>query len=320
MTFKVGKLEAKQGEKKIGYLNIINTELNIPCTLINGISEGKTIAITGGIHGGEYLGIETAIRLAYNLKPQQISGKIIILHPSNLPAFLSKLQDIGPYDGKNLGTEFPGKATGTITQKIAYTITKELHTQSDFYIDLRGGDIHESLKPYVLFSEVGTDEVNKISKEAASLMGIKYICESTSMKNTIGSAALKGVSGLLGEVGQLGLWSEVEVCQYVAGVENVLKYLKVINGQVEKLCKVDYISKMYVIKSEHAGCWYSNVTIGHNVQKNERIGEIKDYFGNILGEYFSPTDGLIFCTASSLAINSGETIVAISSKPIHYSN
>ena len=80
MTFKVGKLEAKQGEKKIGYLNIINTKLNIPCTLINGISEGKTIAITGGIHGGEYLGIETAIRLAYNLKPQQISGKIIILH------------------------------------------------------------------------------------------------------------------------------------------------------------------------------------------------------------------------------------------------
>jgi len=311
MTLRVGNLEVKRGEKKQGYLNIINTELSIPCTVINGVDKGKTVSITGGIHGGEYPGIETAIRLAYSLTSQQISGKIIILHPSNLPAFLAKLQEVGPYDGKNLGVEFPGKATGTITQKIAHTITTEVFAQSDFYMDLRGGDIHEALEPYVIFSEIGTDEVNRVSKEAASLMGVKYICGSTSKNSSIGSAALKRVPGLLGEIGQIGLWTEEEVYHYMTGVKNVLKYLKVIDGKSEKLCEVKSVNKMYVFKARQTGCWYSYVIPGQKVNKNEKIGEIKDYFGKSLGEYFSPINGVIFCTVSSLAINVGDTIIAI---------
>jgi len=311
VTLRVGNLEVKKGEKTQGYLEIINTNISVPCTLINGLNDGKIVSITGGIHGGEYPGIEAAIRLASDLTPQMVSGKLIILHPCNLPAFHAKLQYIGPYDGKNLNREFPGLATGTITQKIAYTVTTELHEQSDFYIDLHGGDLHEALEPFVVYSEEGSQEVTKISKEAASLMGIKYICGSSSTNGSFGSAALKGIPGFLAEIGQCGLWREEEVKQFITGVKNVLKYLKVIDGKSEPLCKVEYIHRTNGLEAKQTGCWYSYVIPGQKVDKNEKIGEIKDYFGKSLGEYFSPVKGVILYTASSLAINVGDPIISV---------
>jgi predicted deacylase len=87
MTLKVGNIEVK----KQGFLNIINSEIKVPYTVINGNKEGKTVSITGGTHGGEYPGIEAAIRLAKELTPEMIQGELIILHPCNLPAFHAKL-------------------------------------------------------------------------------------------------------------------------------------------------------------------------------------------------------------------------------------
>jgi len=39
MTLRVGNLEAKKGEKTQGYLKIINTNISVPCTLINGLGK-----------------------------------------------------------------------------------------------------------------------------------------------------------------------------------------------------------------------------------------------------------------------------------------
>ena len=91
----VGELCAAAGEKKQGYLEVAGTPVKMPVTLINGVKEGKTVLITGGTHGGEYPGVETAIRLACLLQPEEISGQMIIVHPCNVPAFLAKLQYIG---------------------------------------------------------------------------------------------------------------------------------------------------------------------------------------------------------------------------------
>lgn len=130
--FKVGSLVAAEGTKVQGYLEVPGTPVKMPMTLINGVNEGKTVVITGGTHGGEYPGVETSIRLAKNLDPQEVSGQIAIVHPVNVPAFAAKMQYFGPYDGKNLNREYPGSATGTVTQRIAYAISSQLFTQADF--------------------------------------------------------------------------------------------------------------------------------------------------------------------------------------------
>lgn len=314
MDLVVGNLTAKEGEKVQGFFEIQNTNIKAPCTLINGEKSGKTVVITAGTHGGEYPGIEAAIRLATELTPKDLHGCLIIMHPYNIPAFEAKLQYLNPIDGKNLNREFPGSATGTVTQKMAYAATTELHGQADFYMDLHGGDIHEDLMPFVIYPTIGSEEVTRISREAASCMGIEFITPSSSENGTFGSAAIRGVPGFLSEIGGSGLWSEKEVGDYMNGVRNVLKYLGVLAGEVEKLSEVTYLKKTHGLDATADGCWYPAISQGTWVKKDQKVGEIKDFFGKKLADYFSPSDGVVFYVASSLAINQNNPLVAIGEK------
>ncbi len=305
-----GELSAKAGEKVQGFIEVKGTPVRMPVTLINGEAEGKTILITGGTHGGEYPGVETAIRLAASLTPQDICGQLIIVHPCNVPAFQAKLQYVGPYDGKNLNREYPGKATGTVTQRIAYTVSSQLFTQADFYMDLHGGDIHEALTPFVIYSKLGSEEQTALAIEASKALGVKYICGSVSSNGTFGCAASMGVPGFLAEIGNLGLWSEAEVEQYLCGVKNVLRLLKVMDGEVIPNPDAVMSDCMLGVDADRTGCWYPCVKLGDTVVKGQKIGEIRDYFGKVLAEYTAPDNGDVLYVIASLAINDGDPLFA----------
>lgn len=309
--FQVGALSAAPASKTQGYLEVPGTPVKMPITLINGAKPGKTVVITGGTHGGEYPGVEASIRLANTLQPADVSGRIAIVHPVNMPAFHAKLQYVGPYDGLNLNREYPGKATGTVTQRIAYTISSLLFSQADFYMDLHGGDIHESLTPFVIYSKLGDEKQVALSIAASKALGVKYVCGSVSTNGTFGCAATMGVPGFLGEIGNCGLWSEAEVEQYVNGVNNVLRLLEVIPGEVVENKEAVMIDHMTGLDAQQTGCWYPCVKIDDVVKKGQKIGEIRDYFCNVLGEYYAPCDGVMLYVISSLPINEGDPIVAI---------
>lgn len=310
--FKVGNLTAAEGTKVQTYLEVQGTPVKLPITLINGSKPGKTVVITGGTHGGEYSGVETSIRLAKNLDPQDVSGQIAIIHPANVPAFTAKLQYIGPYDGQNLNREYPGLATGTVTQRIAYTISSLLFTQADFYMDLHGGDIHEALTPFVLYSKLGNAEQTDLSLEAAKAFGVKYVCGSVSDKSTYGCAAAMGVPGWLGEMGSCGLWSEEEVQTYTDGISNVLRLLEVLPGKVVENKEFHVVDHMEGLRAAHTGCWYPCVKIDDLIKKGQKVGEIRDYFGNPIGEYFSPCTGHVLYVVTSLPINEGDPLISVS--------
>jgi len=53
-----------------------------------------------------------------------------------------------------------------ISFQVLFNMIISPDAQSDFYMDLRGGGTHEALESYVIFTEVGIDEVSRISKEA----------------------------------------------------------------------------------------------------------------------------------------------------------
>ena len=307
----VGPLSAAPGEKVRDYLEVPGTPVKMPITLINGEKPGKTVLITGGTHGGEYPGVAASIRLAKNLTPADVAGQLIIVHPANVPAFEAKLQYIGPYDGKNLNREYPGLATGTVTQRIAYAVSSQLFTQADFYMDLHGGDIHEKLTPFVIWSKLGDEEQNALSVAGAKALGVKYLVGSVSSNGTFGCAAKMGVPGFLGEIGNLGVWSEDEIEAYVSGVENVLRMLGVLEGQVVENPDCVVYEHMVGLDAEQTGCWYPCVDINDVVEKGQKVGEIRDYFDNVLGEYFAPCAGVMLYVIGSLAITKGDPIIAI---------
>lgn len=112
--------------------------------------EGPKILILGGIHGDELAGWHTATRmLEYSFE----YGEVVILPRANFLATQLELRypgqnDNALYDGilySDLNRAFPGKSSGTKTDKIAYELAKFVDEEKpDIVLDL-----HESRRNYV---------------------------------------------------------------------------------------------------------------------------------------------------------------------------
>ncbi|MCI8342524.1 MAG: succinylglutamate desuccinylase [Firmicutes bacterium] len=308
-----GGITAKPGEKKSGFTEVMDTGYKFPITVINGTREGKTLLITGGIHGGEYPCIETSMELAQELKPEEICGQVVILQPVNLTGFYERLAYVCPSDEerKNLNRLFPGDKNGTLGDKIAYTITTEYQDKCDFYIDMHGGDIPESLTPYTLCPGVGENKeaLDYAYQASKCVLNAKYLLKSSATTGSYNSCAIRGIPSLLIERGGNGLWTREQVDDYKEDVRNVMRFLKIIDEEVKKPEGVIEFTKHFWLEATATGCWYPSVAIEDRVKKGQKLGEIKDVFGNLIVEYFAEYDAIIVSVTTSLGISEGDAIV-----------
>lgn len=106
------------------------------CVIQNG--DGPTALLTGANHGDEYEGPAALQSLAWDLAPEDITGRVIILPYMNYPAFRAATR-VSPIDTVNLNRSFPGQPDGTATQKIADYFHRTLVPMADIVLDYHSG-------------------------------------------------------------------------------------------------------------------------------------------------------------------------------------
>jgi N-alpha-acetyl-L-2,4-diaminobutyrate deacetylase len=109
----------------------------IPIAVIRNGS-GPTALLTGGNHGDEYEGPLALFDLARTLDPAQVTGTVLIVPALNYPAFHAGTRT-SPIDRGNLNRSFPGAPDGTVTQKIADYVTRQLLPMADLVLDFHSG-------------------------------------------------------------------------------------------------------------------------------------------------------------------------------------
>lgn len=128
----------------------------------------------------------------------------MVIHMANPPAFYAKRQYVSPLDAKNLNREFPGRRDGTPTERVAAVIAETL-AQASFWVDLHGGDIHEALVPFTIFSDQGGDEVVRQAESMARVYGIHQMLRSSAIAGgSYAASAEMGIPAILTESGQVG--------------------------------------------------------------------------------------------------------------------
>ncbi|MGQ0550563.1 MAG: M14 family metallopeptidase [Armatimonadota bacterium] len=300
----VGTAAAAPGEKARGVLPVPGTGLQLPLTLAHGAHPGPLVLVTGGVHGGEYPGIEAAIRLARELDPTTMRGRIAVVHVYGLSAFHARLQYLVPEDGKNPNRVFPGKATGTVSERMAHILMETLVAGADAWVDLHGGDIHEELEPFTIYSDGAAPDVVAKSRAMAEAYGIPHIIRSQSIAGgTYGAASSRGVPAILTEAGGVAQLDADSVAVHLHGLRNVLRLLGVLPGEPEPVPPRTHLSQFVWLRSEHTGCWYPVVRAGERVSKGQVVGVIRDYWGDLLVEHRAPAAGVILFVVTSLAIN-----------------
>jgi len=127
-----GFLQVPYSHNLGGWANVM-----IPVTTVaNG--NGPTVLILGGNHGDEYQGQIAAMKLARELTPEMVAGRIILIPSLNFPAARAATR-LSPLDGMNMNRAFPGEPEGSVTSQIAHFLTTVLFPLSDVVIDIHSG-------------------------------------------------------------------------------------------------------------------------------------------------------------------------------------
>ncbi|WP_411956694.1 N(2)-acetyl-L-2,4-diaminobutanoate deacetylase DoeB [Paracoccus homiensis] len=144
----------------------------IPITVIaNG--QGPTALLTGGNHGDEYEGPIALQSLAWQIEPDQISGRIIIVPYMNYPAFRAGTR-VSPIDQVNMNRCFPGRPDGTVTQKIAHYFNDVLVPMSDVVLDYHSGGKTLDFLPYAAAHYLDDAEQQAACVAAMQAFGAPY--------------------------------------------------------------------------------------------------------------------------------------------------
>ena len=320
-TFTVGTATAVRGQKATGAIEVpagSDAALSIPVVVFHGAKPGPVLALVAGSHGTEYTSIIALEKLISTLNPAEISGTVIIVPLINIQSFEQKVPHLNPVDRKSMNRWYPGKMDGTQTDRASFLITKQVVEQCDHLIDLHGGDLDESLRPYSYWTKTGNEKQDQISREMVLAFGLDHIIISTErpkdpqasryLENT---ATTRGKPSITAEAGHAGTVETDDLNALINGCLNVMRYLKMLPGASTPIEHPVWIDKVVTQASEQTGVFYPLVKRGTYVEQGMKVGYVTDYLGKVIFEARAPVAGVVLYICAVPSMTKGATIANI---------
>jgi hypothetical protein len=259
-------------------------------------------------------------RLRGQIDPAGLSGRIVMVHAANMPSFLGRTVYFSPVDGKNLNRVYPGRVDGTVSERIAYAITREVIEPADYVLDLHCGDGNEWLRPYVYRHVTGNGPMDQAIERLVMAFGIDHAVvdrgrptDPAASLYCSTTAITRGKPAMTVESGSLGVSDEESVERIVNGIHGVLRELRMKEGGPEPLPEAVYLDPTVVVTSPETGILYSQVECGQTVPKGALLAHITDFFGKTIAEVRSPLDGLVLYIVATPPITEGQPVACVGS-------
>jgi predicted deacylase len=317
--FTVGGVTAQPGTLVSGELTIApaagDSGTRIPFSILHGTKPGPVLALIAGVHSQEYTPVLALQRLRTAIDPATLTGTVIMVHVANMPSFAARTIYYSPADRKNLNRVFPGRADGTLSERIAERITREVIDRATHLVDIHSGDGNESLRPYVYWITTGPPAVAEMGRKMALASGFDHIvidrgrptdpASSIYLSNT---AILRGKPALTVESGFLAVSDEASIVRIERAVAGWLELLGMRATGAEPVEHAIWIDRSEVLTSKFTGIWYPAVERGHAVAEGTIIGRVTDFFGKPLQEIRAPFAGQVLYVVGTPAMNEGEPV------------
>jgi predicted deacylase len=318
--FRVGGVAAEPGSRASGFIEVpaiagSDDGTRIPVTVIHGARHGPVLGLVAGTHGYEYSPILAMQRLPDKVDPKELTGTVIVVHVANLPSFLGRTVYYSPVDGKNLNRVYPGRADGTLSERIAWAITREVIEKSDYLVDLHCGDGNEALRPYTYWMTSGTPEVNEKSREMALAFGLDHIVidnerapDPQQSVYTSNTAITRGKPSITTETGMLGRVDTNGADLAEAGVFNLLRHFRMLPGEPRRVTAPVWIDRNVVLRSPGTGTFHARIEPGQYIAEGGLLGVLTDYFGNPVVEVRAPFGGVVLYVVATPPVREGEPL------------
>lgn len=290
----------------------------IPVSVIKN-GQGPTALLTGGNHGDEYEGITALLKLARELRAEEVQGRVIIVPMMNTPAAMAGKRT-SPLDGGNLNRSFPGDPDGSVTEKIADYFTRELVPLADVVLDLHSGGRTLDIIPFAASHVLEDDEQQRRSLEGAKAFGAPYAI----MMFELDAAALfdtavesQGKILVTTELGGGGTSTPQSLAITERGIRNFLIHFELLQGELAP----GEVSQVYLdmpdascyVQSEHTGLLELTFALGERVKKGDEIARVYDMTrsGAAPVSYYAERSGILAARRFPSQVRMGDTIAVI---------
>ena len=316
----VGTATARPGEMASGVITVpagSDPGTEIPVSVVNGAKPGPVLALVAGTHGYEYTSIVALPRVLAKLDPKRMAGAVILVHMANPPAFYER-RIYRNVDGKNLNRVYPGNASGTQTERIAFALTRDVIDKATHLIDMHCGDGNESLWRYSYWQITGDAKMDAAGKEMALAFGLDYVVidrerpkDAAHSLYTANTAVLRGKPAITVESGGMGATDEESVAAQEKGALSVIAHLGIQDLPSARVVKPVFVDRSEVVTSPVTGVWRWTVEKMQTVAEGAVLGHVRDPYGKVLAEVKAPFAGKVLYVVGTPPVSKGEPVAFV---------
>lgn len=276
--------------------------VRIPIHIRRSIQDGPVVFVTAALHGDEINGTGAVRQLVQDSEFQLIRGSLVLVPVLNILAFDRHSRYLP--DRRDLNRSFPGSTSGSLAGRMARTIFDELVSRCDYGIDLHTASVRRTNYP-----NVRGDMSNPAVKSLAQSFGCEIIIDSKGPKGSYRREATNaGCATIIMEGGEVCKVEPGIVESCVRGVKNVLRELKMLEGQLDQPAYQVVIKQSKWIRAELGGFLQFHVQPGEIISKGQPLATNTTLLGHERSTIESPFDAMVIGMTTLPAISPGEPI------------
>lgn len=282
--------------------------LSLPVLTASGALPGPVLAVTAGVHGDEYEGVRAIFEVFETIDLGALTGTLLAVPVVNPPAHWA-VSRTSPVDGANLARVFPGNLDGTISERIAAVLARDVIGRADFYLDLHSGGVR-----YAMPSMAGYAAFDPRGRAAAEAFGAPVIWGHPVIEpgRTISSAHDGGIPFLYVEAWGAGRIAPADLVMMRRGVFNLLRHLDMLPGAPEIPAPPRRLNGAGNTDDGLAagadGFLILEVALLDRVAAGQPLGRLVDLLGNTTERYTAPRAGTIALTHEMPIVRKGDTL------------
>jgi uncharacterized protein len=268
------------------------------------------LGLVAGVHGDEYDGILAAQEILRVFQPERLAGSLLIIPVANPYAFRAG-QRHTPEDGLDLNRVFPGRAEGTLTERLAEVLCQRLLRQTDAVFSLHGASTSGVLSPWVEFWNQ-PNATGRASYALACASGFRDLIALPRLQGVLLNAlAEQGIPLIEGEVGGRGVTQSENVAYYVQRICAVAHHVGVLADAVPPAGDGPSVWHLNSIEAPSDGLFMRRVALRQQVRKDELLGALLDPLAGRTVDVHAPRDGVIGGYREHLAVRSGQPLLTL---------
>ena len=268
--------------------NSLGVPWRVPVIILRGEKKGPTLGLTAALHGDELNGISTIFKIIEQVNPKEMCGTLVLVPISNVPGYLMNQRYFS--DNVDLNRIMPGSEHGVTSKLYAYQFTSKIIKKFDYLLDLHTAS-HGRVNSLYLRADLENEETRTL----AYLQNPQIIVQKYDEDGTLRAWANEnGIPAITIEIGNPNAFQHTLIDETLDGILNTMRYLKMLNGEVENLVTDTVVcDHSYWIYSTKGGIVDVLPKLADLVKKGEIIAKVYDVFGQVKEDIKADCTGVV---------------------------